>query len=68
MPMPNPTRLLAFVVMNKKVNAKVAKKFVDQKFCAQLIDLFDSEVYPLQTSLIRPHGSSLSRQGRPELD
>lgn len=27
-----------------QVNAKVAKKFVDQKFCAQLIDLFDSEV------------------------
>jgi hypothetical protein len=29
------------------VNAKVAKKFVDQKFCAQLIDLFDSEVHIL---------------------
>ncbi|CAM9990661.1 unnamed protein product, partial [Laminaria digitata] len=33
---------LRFVV-STEVNAKVAKKYIDHKFCFQLIDLFDSE-------------------------
>ena len=33
---------LRFVV-SAEVNAKVAKKHVDQKFCLQLVELFDSE-------------------------
>lgn len=31
---------LRFVV-STEVNAKVAKKYIDHKFCFQLIDLFD---------------------------
>ena len=33
---------LRFVVSGE-VNAKVAKKYVDQKFCLKLVELFDSE-------------------------
>jgi len=33
---------LRFIV-SSEVNAKVAKKFADQPFCFQLIELFDSE-------------------------
>jgi serine/threonine-protein phosphatase 2A regulatory subunit B' len=33
---------LRFIV-SSEVNAKAAKKYVDQKFCLQLVELFDSE-------------------------
>jgi serine/threonine-protein phosphatase 2A regulatory subunit B' len=56
---------LRFIV-STEVNAKTAKKFVDQKFCAQLIDLFDSEDPRerdyLKTILHRIYGKFMSHR------
>jgi len=56
---------LRFVVSGE-VNAKVAKKHVDQKFCANLIELFDSEDPRerdyLKTILHRIYGKFMSHR------
>lgn len=56
---------LRFVV-SAEVNAKVAKKFVDQKFCSQLVELFDSEDPRerdyLKTILHRIYGKFMSHR------
>ena len=54
---------LRFIV-STEVNAKTAKKFVDQRFCAALIELFDSEVCAyvfdcMCACLLLPHTLSL---------
>ncbi|RLN95542.1 hypothetical protein BBJ28_00005461 [Nothophytophthora sp. Chile5] len=56
---------LRFIVSGE-VNAKVAKKFVDQKFCLAIIDLFDSEDPRerdyLKTILHRIYGKFMSHR------
>lgn len=56
---------LRFIVSGE-VNAKVAKKFVDQKFCLSIIDLFDSEDPRerdyLKTILHRIYGKFMSHR------
>jgi serine/threonine-protein phosphatase 2A regulatory subunit B' len=56
---------LRFIV-SSEVNAKGAKKYVDQKFCAALIDLFDSEDPRerdyLKTILHRIYGKFMSHR------
>lgn len=56
---------LRFIV-STEVNAKTAKKFVDQRFCAQLIELFDSEDPRerdyLKTILHRIYGKFMSHR------
>jgi len=56
---------LRFVV-SSEVNAKVAKKYVDQSFCLQLVDLFDSEDPRerdyLKTILHRIYGKFMSHR------
>jgi len=56
---------LRFVVSGE-VNAKVAKKFVDQKFCLKLVELFDSEDPRerdyLKTILHRIYGKFMSHR------
>lgn len=56
---------LRFIVSGE-VNAKAAKKYVDQKFCLQLVDLFDSEDPRerdyLKTILHRIYGKFMSQR------
>ncbi|GMF44328.1 unnamed protein product [Phytophthora fragariaefolia] len=56
---------LRFIV-SSEVNAKVAKKYVDQKFCLAIIDLFDSEDPRerdyLKTILHRIYGKFMSHR------
>lgn len=56
---------LRFVV-SAEVNAKIAKKYVDQKFCMQLVELFDSEDPRerdyLKTILHRIYGKFMSHR------
>ncbi|CAI5717254.1 unnamed protein product [Hyaloperonospora brassicae] len=56
---------LRFIVSGE-VNAKVAKKYVDQKFCLSIIDLFDSEDPRerdyLKTILHRIYGKFMSHR------
>ncbi|KAM3567057.1 hypothetical protein VYU27_010792, partial [Nannochloropsis oceanica] len=56
---------LRFVV-STEVNAKTAKKYVDQRFCASLIELFDSEDPRerdyLKTILHRIYGKFMSHR------
>jgi len=56
---------LRFVV-SSEVNAKAAKKYVDQRFCLQLVDLFDSEDPRerdyLKTILHRIYGKFMSHR------
>lgn len=56
---------LRFVV-SSEVNAKVVKRFLDQEFCAQLIELFDSEDPRerdyLKTILHRIYGKFMSHR------
>lgn len=56
---------LRFIV-SSEVNAKVAKKYVDQKFCLQLVELFDSEDPRerdyLKTILHRIYGKFMSHR------
>ncbi|RHY02446.1 hypothetical protein DYB37_004890 [Aphanomyces astaci] len=56
---------LRFIVSGE-VNAKVAKKFVDQKFCSNVIELFDSEDPRerdyLKTILHRIYGKFMSHR------
>lgn len=56
---------LRFIV-SSEVNAKAAKKYVDQKFCLQLVELFDSEDPRerdyLKTILHRIYGKFMSHR------
>ena len=56
---------LRFIV-SSEVNAKVAKKYVDQRFCLQLVELFDSEDPRerdyLKTILHRIYGKFMSHR------
>lgn len=56
---------LRFIV-SAEVNAKVARKYVDQKFCMQLVELFDSEDPRerdyLKTILHRIYGKFMSHR------
>ena len=56
---------LRFIV-SSEVNAKIAKKYVDQRFCLQLVELFDSEDPRerdyLKTILHRIYGKFMSHR------
>jgi len=53
-------------IVSSEVNAKAAKKYVDQKFCLQLVELFDSEDPRerdyLKTILHRIYGKFMSHR------